>query len=114
MATQTEIKTVQMLLNQLGEDLVEDGIIGAKTTSAIKQFQLENNILPDGRITSELIQSLNMKVSSGDVTESSPSFVSKISDFVSTNKKPIIILGSLTIFAGGIWFLKSRLTKKSI
>lgn len=105
-----DIMQVQILLNKLGNSLTEDGVSGPLTVDAIKQFQLESNLLPDGRITPELIQALNIKVSPVSVTDS-PSFITKIKDFAVLNKKPVIIIGSLGILGYGIWFIKSRFKK---
>lgn len=108
---------VQELLNKaIGAGLTEDGISGPATINAIKQFQLQKNILPDGRITADLISALKNATGSKDVVDStnSPSFFEKIGEFFNENKTPIIVMGSLGIFGYGVWFIKSRLGKKSL
>lgn len=106
MASNADVLTVQNLLNSvMEENLIEDGIQGAKTTDAIVQFQLTHNILPDGKVSASLISSLKTALASG----SSVSIFSKIKSFASTNAKPLIIVGSLLIFAGGIWYVNKNI-----
>jgi peptidoglycan hydrolase-like protein with peptidoglycan-binding domain len=57
---------VQQLLNKTGANLTEDGSLGPASVSAIKQFQLSHHLLPDGRVSSELIQSLKDEVESNE------------------------------------------------
>lgn len=106
-----DVLLVQQLLNQTGESLVEDGSVGPATTNAVKQFQLQNNLLPDGKISAELIAALKSFLAVDNV--SSVSIFEKAKSFLSENKKPIIILGSISIFGYGVWFLKTNLAKKS-
>jgi len=58
----TTVVAIQQQLNRLGYDAGSaDGLIGPRTTSAIKQYQRDHNLLIDGRATPELashIQSL--------------------------------------------------------
>jgi osmotically inducible lipoprotein OsmB len=58
----TTVVAIQQQLNRLGYDAgTPDGLIGPRTTSAIKQYQRDHNLLIDGRATPELaghIQSL--------------------------------------------------------
>lgn len=52
----TVIKS-QIVLQQLGYDVGEvDGIMGAKTKSAIKQFQKDNQLEEDGKLDSFMSQ----------------------------------------------------------
>jgi peptidoglycan hydrolase-like protein with peptidoglycan-binding domain len=101
---------VQQLLNKQGASLTEDGVSGPATVAAIKQYQLQNGLLPDGRVSPELLSSLMPK----DVVDNSPSIFSNVLTFMATNKKPIIILSSIAIFGGGIWFLKDKLFSKRV
>ena len=39
---------VQFLLNQLGENLVVDGVFGSNTENAVRRFQQENSLTVDG------------------------------------------------------------------
>jgi peptidoglycan hydrolase-like protein with peptidoglycan-binding domain len=109
-----DILTVQELLNKaIGSGLTEDGISGPATIAAIKQFQLQKGLLPDGRISAELISALKTATGSKDVvdTTNSPSFLESIGEFFNENKTPIIVMGSLGIFGYGVWFIKTRLRR---
>lgn len=56
------IKQVQLALNKLGYDCGEaDGIIGKKTTAAVKKFQKDNKLTVDGIIGKEVKKALNIK-----------------------------------------------------
>ncbi|MEZ8107206.1 peptidoglycan-binding domain-containing protein [Vibrio cortegadensis] len=53
------VKGVQIQLNRLGYSVGrEDGILGEKTSSAIKKFQRSNSFYPDGLATSNLLLQL--------------------------------------------------------
>ncbi|MBO6917692.1 MAG: SEL1-like repeat protein [Rhizobiaceae bacterium] len=53
------IMNIQAILNNNGFDTGRpDGIIGAKTTNAIKEFQASIGMKPDGQITDKLVQEL--------------------------------------------------------
>jgi hypothetical protein len=56
------IKQVQLALNKLGYDCGKaDGIIGKKTTEAVKKFQKDNKLTVDGIIGKEVKKALNIK-----------------------------------------------------
>lgn len=56
------IKQIQLALNKLGYDCGEaDGIIGKKTTAAVKKFQKDNKLTVDGIIGKEVKKALNIK-----------------------------------------------------
>jgi len=61
-ATNSTVVAIQQQLNRLGYDAgTADGLIGPRTTSAIRQYQRDHNLLIDGRATPELanhVQSL--------------------------------------------------------
>jgi len=44
------VKQLQALLNFLGEGLTVDGAFGARSTTAVKRFQKEQNLTPDGKV----------------------------------------------------------------
>jgi len=53
-------KKIQQSLNELGYNSGEvDGVLGKKTISAIKKYQLDNNLNVDGKISESLLQNLN-------------------------------------------------------
>jgi len=53
------VTNIQHLLNRMGYDAgVPDGIMGAKTRNAIKQFQSKNGLTPSGEIDEELVKKL--------------------------------------------------------
>lgn len=42
------VKTLQSALNRAGYNLTVDGVFGAKTTTAVKDFQSKNGLTADG------------------------------------------------------------------
>lgn len=98
MATTSEITNIQRMLNSVGESLVVDGIMGAKTISAIKNFQLKNEMLPTGIIDSDLIDSLNSQMTNSSSSQES---------FFTKYRREIIISTSLGILIYGIVFINS-------
>lgn len=102
--TTQEIKNVQTMLNSLGEVLTVDGQLGPKTKEAVKQFQLNNGLLPTGLIDADLVNKLKT-VSSGSLTsEDSANFFKKYQNH--------ILVGSMVFLVGGIWYLKEKVFKK--
>jgi len=58
-ATNTTVVSIQQQLNRLGYDAGSaDGLIGPRTSNAIKQYQRDHNLLIDGRATPELANHL--------------------------------------------------------
>ncbi|MAM13276.1 MAG: hypothetical protein CML23_23050 [Rhizobiaceae bacterium] len=56
---QAIIRDIQSILNERGYDAgPEDGLLGAKTDSAIKAFQTKNGLEPNGAITPALVETL--------------------------------------------------------
>lgn len=56
-----DTKRVQLRLIELGYDPgAADGIMGSKTVSAIKQFQSDNGLTPDGVVGYQTRQKLNL------------------------------------------------------
>lgn len=60
-----QVKAIQTALNALGYDAgAADGVAGAATVQAIRDYQSENGLEATGRITPELIDNLNALVTS--------------------------------------------------
>ncbi len=58
-ATNTTVVSIQQQLNRLGYDAGSaDGLLGPRTSYAIKQYQRDHNLLIDGRATPELANHL--------------------------------------------------------
>lgn len=56
-----DTKKIQLRLIQLGYDPgTPDGIMGGKTVSAIKRFQSDNGLIPDGIVGYQTRQKLNL------------------------------------------------------
>lgn len=56
------VRNIQLILNKNGYDAGgADGVMGAKTTAAISQFQKDNGMQPTGRVTEELVRALLAK-----------------------------------------------------
>ena len=49
---------VQFLLNQLGENLIVDGVFGSNTENAVRRFQQENSLTVDGIVGSNTWKTL--------------------------------------------------------
>ena len=53
------IRNIQAILNNNGYDAGQpDGIMGAKTVAAIKEFQKAEGMEPSGEVTDELVRKL--------------------------------------------------------
>lgn len=60
----SKVKKVQKALSKLGYDIGkwgEDGIAGSDTKEAVRKFQADNNLLPDGVIGKETLKKLEQK-----------------------------------------------------
>jgi localization factor PodJL len=56
------VRNIQLILNKNGYDAGgSDGVMGAKTTAAIAQFQKDNGMSPTGQVTEELVRALLAK-----------------------------------------------------
>ena len=54
-----DIRWVQQRLQSLGYNPgPADGLVGSKTTAAVRRYQQDQGLVPTGRITSQLIQTL--------------------------------------------------------
>lgn len=91
---------VQESLNKLGSSLVEDGLYGNNTKTAIMDFQRSKGLLPTGAIDTDLIKALSSVVAT---TGSSFS----MSEFWSANSKKILLTGSAFAFIYGIYFINT-------
>lgn len=58
-STGAEVKTLQTLLNAQGFKLTVDGIFGAKTTTAVKDFQTRKGLIADGVVGEKTWAALN-------------------------------------------------------
>lgn len=60
------VRRAQDLLNQLGYDAGPvDGIVGRRTTAAVKRFQSASGMTADGRVTGSLVSKLGAAVAAG-------------------------------------------------
>ena len=60
--TKNEVQQVQQRLSErLNTQLVVDGVMGARTRAALRQYQQENNLLVTGRPDPETLESLGIK-----------------------------------------------------
>lgn len=62
LSTQAQVAAVQTVLNGLGYDAgTPDGIVGSGTRTAIRAYQADNSLVPNGQIDDALIEALNDK-----------------------------------------------------
>jgi localization factor PodJL len=60
------VRNIQRILNDRGFDAgTPDGVIGAKTTAAIRAFQEANELEPTGRIDAPLVEALLAQTNAG-------------------------------------------------
>jgi serine/threonine protein kinase len=64
--TSFEISAAQTKLQRLGYKIARDGILGSKTSSAIKDFQKKNGLEPTGDLDELTSQKLSVKVAAFD------------------------------------------------
>jgi peptidoglycan hydrolase-like protein with peptidoglycan-binding domain len=57
-----EVVSLQIRLNKLGYNLVEDGDFGPGTEKAVKQFQTNVNLYPDGVVGSFTMAALESEI----------------------------------------------------
>ena len=58
-----KIYRIQSILKGLGYKIGKiDGILGSKTKSSIVQYQYDNNLKIDGKISDKLLMELNKKI----------------------------------------------------
>lgn len=107
MAFSMEVSNAQRLLNSFGHNLVVDGILGPKTTEAVKAYQRQHGIDPNGIVSAQLISHMTNKLNSTPSTSSSTSVVTMFKN----NKKAVIISFSALTLIGGFFFIKKRLGK---
>jgi localization factor PodJL len=56
------VRNIQLILNKNGYDAGgADGVMGAKTTAAIAEFQKDNGMTPNGEVSEELVRALLAK-----------------------------------------------------
>ncbi|MEM8617134.1 MAG: SEL1-like repeat protein, partial [Pseudomonadota bacterium] len=59
-----QVRAIQAVLNGLGyESGTPDGVAGPATRTAIREFQSDNGLATDGRVTNALVDALNAQVS---------------------------------------------------
>jgi peptidoglycan hydrolase-like protein with peptidoglycan-binding domain len=63
--THFDVRPVQYLLNQRGASLVVDGSFGPQTTAAVKKFQTDHGLTPDGVIGNQTWPRLVVQVAKG-------------------------------------------------
>ena len=68
-----DVKKLQSLLNQNGYSLDEDGIFGAKTQAAVKDYQQKNNLAVDGIVGTNTWGALTKATTSQATTSSTAS-----------------------------------------
>lgn len=57
-ASGKDVETLQEKLNKAGYNLLVDGEFGPRTQNAVKQFQVKNQLTPDGIVTQEVWKKL--------------------------------------------------------
>ncbi len=71
---QSTIKQAQEKLSSKGHDVQADGVLGAKTQAAVKEFQQKEGIQASGRLDQETLAALGVdEASAGAGSTSSPS-----------------------------------------
>jgi peptidoglycan hydrolase-like protein with peptidoglycan-binding domain len=67
------VRRTQSLLDDLGYDAgPADGVMGARTTNAVRAFQSAKNLEPDGRITPSLLHNLQLSETAKSEPDTQP------------------------------------------
>lgn len=69
---QSTIKQAQEKLSSKGHDVQADGVLGAKTQAAVKEFQEKEGIQASGRLDQETLAALGVEEGSAGSGSSSP------------------------------------------
>ena len=69
---QSTIKQAQEKLSSKGHDVEADGVLGAKTQAAVKEFQQKEGIQASGRLDTETLAALGVNEGSAGTGSSSP------------------------------------------
>lgn len=57
-----DVEKLQEILKQLGYDVIVSEYFGGKTELAVKKFQEENELKPDGRVGAKTLQIMQDKL----------------------------------------------------
>ncbi len=88
----SDVITLQNALNALGYGLVADGVFGAKTEAAIKDFQRKNKLTVDGIVSTQTWNALGVSGTNGKCIDASVIY-KPLSVHVtkSANRKPLYL-----------------------
>src|SRR6266496_2725363 len=63
------VRSAQQALRELGFGIDADGLFGSKTEAAVKEFQRQNALNPDGIVEPQTLHSLGLDMDLGEGTE---------------------------------------------
>ena len=84
-STGEDVKKLQTLLNAQGYKLTVDGIFGAATTTAVKDFQTRKGLIVDGVVGAKTWEALNA-VDPGEIVTQLRTALSDIENLPSVKK----------------------------